>query len=429
MYFIDIIRMEKIKAILEDHFINDTSISVLFNFTIDEINISKFICLQNMLSNIFLNDIKKNEIMNIFCNIQKFIHAIYRLKYVWKLKRAIVYNTDDLYMNPIHIGQKNTLVLLQNNTKYIFQIKELIVSMNTYLSNSCYFFTDPLVCKNPYTNIPFDKAALYNIYFAIRDSTFIMPSLLHEYFLLDFNLSDFSITNQHMMNKEYLRTYVNNNCAQYVYEHVIDMFNYYQIANKIHSKFPNDKLFTIMKPYLDLYYMANYSLNQYKKRLYYKTLYKKLREFIKFNPTFGRKKVHLIQVTPFSKYKKLEIYFDDKHIPFYESKNCVVYTKSFMKSHLNNKEIINTMNVRTISQMNDISDDSDESVYNDNNDSDNDSDNDESSYVEADSEDEENEENTTNENNNIYENEMTNNDSDSDNSIILENSENENEDE
>ncbi len=182
--------MEEIKSIIEQHFIHDKHIQLIFQLNID--NGSKFKCLQNILSNVFISEINKEEIMNIFCKIQRFIHAMFRLQYIWKWKRANVYNTEDLYMNPIHIGQKNTIVLLQNNTKYIFQIKELIGSINTSLSNSCHFFLEPLVCKNPYTNLPFDKASLYNIYYAIRESTFIMPTLIHQYFLSDFDLSECS---------------------------------------------------------------------------------------------------------------------------------------------------------------------------------------------------------------------------------------------
>jgi hypothetical protein len=244
-------------------------------------------------------------------------------------------------MNPIHIGQKNTITLLQNNTKYIFQIRELIGSMNTALSNSCHFFIEPIICKNPYTNIPFDKASLYNIYFAVRSSTFIMPPLLHQYFLSDFHISDFAITNQHMMNEEYLRTYVDNNCAQEVNDIVKDMFDDHKINIKIHKGFPKDLLFSIMKPYLHLYFISNYSFNEFKKRFHFKILHRKLHEFVKFNPTFGRKKVRFTQLNPFSKSKKIEHYFDENHIVFNEPVDCQNSAKYFMKSHLCKKEFNN----------------------------------------------------------------------------------------
>jgi hypothetical protein len=244
-------------------------------------------------------------------------------------------------MNPIHVGQKNTLTLLQNNTKYIFQIRELIGTINTALSNSCHFFLEPIICKNPYTNIPFDKSSLYNIYFAVRSSTFIMPPLLHKYFLSDFHLSEFSIMNQHTMNQEYLRTYVHNNCAKDVRDIVKDMFDDHRITMKINKCFPKDKLFIIMKPYLHLYFISNYSLNEYKKRLHYKQLHRKLHEFFTFNPNFGRKKVRFIEVRPFSKSKKIEHYFEDKHIDFNEPVDCRNSSKHFLNSHLCKSEFYN----------------------------------------------------------------------------------------
>jgi hypothetical protein len=291
-----------------------------------------------MLSNIFLNQETKETIMNTFCNIQRFIHGIIRLKRIWKWNKANIYNTDDLYINPIHSGQKNTITLLQNNTKYIFQIRELIGSMNAALSNSCHFFLEPIICKNPYTNIPFDKASLYNIYFAVRESTFVIPELIHQYFLSDFHISEFAITNQHMMNQKYLRKYVDNNCIQDVRYTVKDMFEDHRISIKIHKRFPNEKLFSIMKPYLRLYFISNYSLNEFKKRVHFKILHKKLHEFIKFNPTFGRKKVRLIELTPFSTSKKMEHYFDENYIVFNEPVDCENSAKYFMNSHLSTKE-------------------------------------------------------------------------------------------
>ena len=333
--------MEQLTRIIETHFFHDNIVKVLFKLNIKNIYTSKIKCLQIMLSNIFLNETTKEEIMNTFYNIQRFIHAILLLKRIWKWKRATIYNTDDLYMNTIHAGQKNTLTLLQNNTKYIFQIRELIGTVNTALSNSCHFFLEPIICKNPYTNIPFDKSSLYNIYFAVRSSTFIMPPLLHKYFLSDFHLSEFSIMNQHTMNQEYLRTYVDNNCAKDVRDIVKDMFDDHRITMKINKSFPKDKLFTIMKPYLHLYFISNYSLNEYKKRLHYKQLHRKLHEFFTFNPNFGRKKVRFIEVRPFSKSKKIEHYFEDKHIDFNEPVDCRNSSKHFLNSHLCNSEFYN----------------------------------------------------------------------------------------
>ena len=381
--------MEKIeqitmKTIFENHFMDDWYTKLLFTTPLDKIKTHKFSCMNDILSNMFLNESKKEEILNIFHNIQKFIHAIYRLKYIWKWKRANIYNTEDLYMNPIHIGDKNTTIILQNNTKYIFHIRELIGSINTSLSNCCHFFLEPLTCKNPYTNIPFDKSSLYNIYFAIRESTFIMPPILHQFFLSDFHLSNFAINNEHLLNKEYLRTYVNNNCIDDVRERVIEMFGEHHIAIKIIKSFPNDILLKIMKPYLNLYYISIYSLNEYQKMHHYKILNRKLVEFIKYNPTFGRKKIRLIDIKPFSKEKKVDIYFDDKHILFNKSFDCDNSSTLFMSSHLYKTDFYNRnlFNVHSNYQINRFSrrelivNDEPDDYYDNNYETDNEEDND-----------------------------------------------------
>lgn len=329
---------------------------------------NKFEFFDNIQTNIFLSSSQKNMITEYFCMIQKIFNTMIRLKYIWKFNKAKIYNTDDLYMNPIKLNEKNTIVLLQNNTKYIFHIRELISTINTSLSNSSHFFTEPNVCKNPYTNLPFDKSSLYNIYFFIKQSTFIMPTLLHKYFLSDFDLYYFSVSNEQLINDEYLRTYVDNNCLYNIRIIVKQMLLDHKIRQiHIHNEFPKDILLTIMKPYLKLYYISNYSLNKYNKFCSFKILHKKLNEFVKYNSNFGRKKMHFIQLKPFSKSKKIKYYFDSKHPKFFDITKNSSYIDIFINSHLSKKNNY-TSNMFMPGFTMDNSDDSDDdSVVNDEN--------------------------------------------------------------
>jgi len=340
LYKQPVIDSDILKKIIETHFIEDITIKCLFMTSTLHSN-GKFECLHNTLMNMFVSESLKSKILEIFCKIQRFVHAIIRLKHIWRFNRAKIYNSDDLYMNPIHIGQKNTMVLFCNNTKYVFQIRELIASVNSCLSNSSYFFTEPIVCKNPYTNLPFRKSDLYNIYFAIRESTFIMPTLFHKYFLSGFNLSNFTTYNEHLINQEYLKTYVENNCIQDISDHVKEMFDEHKINIRIHKNFPKDELYIIMKPYLELYYLSNYSLNNCIKDYNYSILHKKLHEFKDFNPTFGRRTVKMVQLHNSSKFRKVEHCFNNKHIPFFDNKDFSISAKLFMNSHLCKREYYN----------------------------------------------------------------------------------------
>ena len=330
---LDNIILDNMRQIIKNHFVGPADTALFFNMTItDFISAQKFTQLSAAMNNMFLTQEQKHKILLLFCDIQRFIHSIYRLKYVWKFKRANIYNTDDLYMHPIHPESKNTIQLMQNNTKYVFHIRELIGTINTSLANSSHFFADPIAYKNPYTNLPFSKSALYNIYFAVKSSTYIMPILLQKYFMCDFNLSIFASHNDYLVNEEYLDQYVANNCYENLLKRVNEMFDMHKLYRlKLHVEFPKDVLFKIMKPYLELYYTSQYSMNEYKKSYSYRVLHSKLYLFTKYNPNFGRKKMKLIRSAPFSKHTNKEIIFNTDHLPFHQTKQS---TSEFMKAHL-----------------------------------------------------------------------------------------------
>lgn len=302
---------------------------------------SKFEQLQGLLNNPFISDIVREDILNIFCKIQKCLYAISKLKKIFILKRTLLYNTDDLYMNPISPTGKNVIVILQNNTRYVFHIRELMHSINSSLSNCCHFFPSAITCKNPYTNIAFSKSALYNIYFAVRSSTYLMPLLFHKYFLCNFDYRVFCTENNGLINEEYLKTYLENSCLSNVFESVVEMFQVHNIKCNIHRTFPKQELYDIMKPYLKLYFISNFSINREKKRHTFCILHQKLHTFIEYNPNFGRRKVKLTPVRLFSKINKCTHYFNNKYPPFIDEYEKDRSLLSFMTSHL--EECVDTI--------------------------------------------------------------------------------------
>jgi len=319
---------------LKNTFIKGSKIELLLFIQLEFTQPTKFEQLSELLGNIFYSEKNRNDILDVFCSIQRTANAISRLKYIYRFNRSRIYNTEDLYMNPISIQSRNTITLLQNDTKYIFHIRELIHTMNSCLSHCCHFFADPIICKNPYTNLPFTKSALYNIYFAIKGSSFLMPTLFHRYFLSSFNYETFFIENGELVNEEYLKTYVENYCLDNVYSHVKDMYFEHHMKFYIHKSFPRDVLFETMKPYLKLYFTSNFSMNINKKRVTSCFLRKKLYAFVKFNPNFGKRKVKLIPINPFSHMKKCSYFFDQNTISFVTSKDSKTEQIGFMKSHL-----------------------------------------------------------------------------------------------
>ena len=291
---------------------------------------SLFQLLTTTLDNVFLSLGQKDEFLLFFSTFKKHINALSRFKYLIKYKRARTYNTTDLFGD---VFKKNFIVIFENNTKYVFQLRELMNIMNTALTNSCHFFSDPKSCKNPYTNIPFKKSSLYNIYFAIKESSFIMPLLIQQYFLSGFDITDFGEENEYIIRNHYLESYTNNITIDNVRELIKIMFHECKIDGcRIDLDFPKDRLLEIMRPYLQLYYKGKYTMLYSKQIQYMNELKYKLRDFMEFNPLFGRKKV-IMKPSPFS-FKKIKdkFIFNDAHIPFYEN----ISVNDFMKSHLLN---------------------------------------------------------------------------------------------
>ena len=288
------------------------------------LNETKFEFLNKTLSNMFLNESSKEKILEIFSKVQKTYHVFARLAYKYRFKKSELQINHDLYLNPI-TTQKYTTIL-QNGKKYMFTATDLINIINTALSNAPHFFVEPLIAKNPYNNIPFDKSTLYNIYFFLRKTDYKMPILIEKYFLANFDITSFYYENESIIRDIAIHNFIFKSDTKILYPSVINMIHKYDTRNilTISEDFPKDKLVDIMRPYLHLYYTTKYSFMFNKKENAYAELLYKFKQFIKFNPKFGRK---YILNNPFT--KKADISFDEKHINFYNIKK-----NNYTSSHL-----------------------------------------------------------------------------------------------
>jgi hypothetical protein len=136
-----------------------------------------------------------------------------------------------------------------------------------------------------------------------------------------------------------IKNYVRSSTTIELADDILKMIHNFNLKKKnskvieIHRKFPSDLLVDIMKPYLYLYLHSIYSLVEKVKLYMIKLLNKKLVDFQKYNPEFGRKiitfKLKMVNnVLTRLKVKK----FNSKHIKFAVEDN-------FMNNHLEYKYI------------------------------------------------------------------------------------------
>jgi len=251
---------------------------------------TKFFIVKTMLDNQFLCTEHASVMLDIFCKAQRTYYGFLRLARVWRIKKSIFKITHDLYLNPIEPNTPS-MIIYQDGAKYLFRLTDLMNIIHTALAHCLNFFVDPLHPRNPYTNNPFSKAMLYEIYYKIRGSQYRIPRLYQLFYEADFNLAKYTYENEATIREVHMYDYVFTSPASYLKAAIFQMLRRSMKGTKfqIHASFPDDRLAEIMRPYLYLYYVNLYSLSHTDKKFgSFFRLQTKLRAFQAFNPHFGR---------------------------------------------------------------------------------------------------------------------------------------------
>tara|TARA_A100001011_G_C14295217_1_gene838155 strand:- start:1509 stop:2717 length:1209 start_codon:yes stop_codon:yes gene_type:complete len=191
-------------------------------------------------------------------------------------KMNIFDNNMDLYFNPLNKYPKIQLTnLIINNTIYKFRISNLINMWLDSLTKQENLFCKPIILKNPYTNLPFEKHNLYNLFFAIYFSPYIIPTLIYNFFLVNFNV-DLFIFKYYPILKDYaIKNFISNGSVSELYENIHNMLHSFKhhlggiyLPNRLaYSR----KKFIVkeLTPYLKDYLISEYCCNPFKKRIAY----------------------------------------------------------------------------------------------------------------------------------------------------------------
>ena len=317
-----------------------------------DINVqNKYKKLSEALEGFLINDKQKQEeLIGYFYKIQKTYNILNRLVYNYKCKKTKIVVNTDMGLNELSETDKNVICIIDNNSKYLFHVNDLIKIINTSLTNSYLFFSEPKSTKNPYNNLPFNKSTLYNIYFYIRYKTDYYPELLFKFFDCNFNLTKFKSLNENLLREYSIENYVYKSPVNVIEKEIKQMILNFNLQCKImclknriliNEDFPINKLATIMKPYLFLYCKSLYSFHPQIKKQYSDIFKSSMLRFNKFNPQFGRKKIKILYKTVRYFKKKMcgkEIIFDDKCINFYDIEK---QNEKFLSDHLKYDEVEN----------------------------------------------------------------------------------------
>lgn len=288
--------------------------------------------------------LESDVFLNYFCHIQKIYCALNRFAFRYKYNKSKLIVTADLQLNEISLQDKNVICIYQNDARYLFRMEDLLKMVYMALTNTYLFFAEPVCVKNPYNNIPFSKAILYYIYINLITNTNLLHikqdylDLFLKYKQCHFNMTLFVNRYEYILKDYSFKNYLNNTSTQALKDDILVMIRNYNntqlFKNKrinIHKSFPVNVLIRIMKPYLYLKLMSEYSLIKGIKLSSKLNLNKKLSSFQQFNPQFGRKNVQIQTVFINDKLTPVKTgeTFNTKHKKFNITDTC-----KFMKNHL-----------------------------------------------------------------------------------------------
>jgi len=322
----------------------------LFMFAVGPIDYSiqsKFSYFKKTIDNNFMTTNQRDEFISRFCKIQRHYWALSRAVYRYKWRKASCRIQNDLILTPISESQHNVVTIFQNNNKYLFTVSDMRTIIEGALSNSPYMFAHPLAPKNPYNNLPFDKATLYHIYFFMKQGNFVLSNLFHNYFLCDFSLNNFKRENEVIIRKKHLDHYVKNAPIGDLYLEAIDMLRLHKQTRRlqIDKDFPASRFVEIMRPYLALYYSQIYSLDLAERDNSEYELKILLRRFAMYNPRFGKKCFRIVKGKP------NEMYFLDDHIKFQRINRCISYQRSHIDfTERDNSDLVDRIIRQSISR-------------------------------------------------------------------------------
>lgn len=323
---------------------------------------NKFEYVQEAIFNnfyLFEKQQEKNKCFSLFCKIQQIYHILNKFIISYKVKKSKLIVDTDLQLNQITEKDKNVISIYHINSKYLFRIEDLLKIIYMSLTNNSSFFSKPLSIKNPYNNMPFGKSILYYIYYFLTSNATI-KFLKSEYLFLflkfkdcNFNITEFFYNYEYFLRECAIKNYINNSTKQTIVNDIKEMINSFNRKSlekiNISTNFPDNYLIQIMKPYLRIKLLSTYSLVKQKRYHAKKILFKKMQEFILFNPNFGKKTVKVTKDR--NKRIKTHLEFNMKHTKFNIYEN-----DDFMNNHLLLKteltRELNQQNVDIFSQIN-----------------------------------------------------------------------------
>lgn len=181
-----------------------------------------------VIDNIFCSKQQKLSIINDIYEFKKTMNILRRFVIKLKWRYAKKYDIDtDLCLNSLsNLRENQTIKLLQNKTIYTFSVFDMKKLFTMGLMNNDHLYFEPILPKNPYTNVVFSINELYIISKYLKKNTHL-PAYIHSFIENNFDLDKFTIYNQPLLIENTVKSYIGTLSKIVKYSKIIDLFKKY----------------------------------------------------------------------------------------------------------------------------------------------------------------------------------------------------------
>jgi len=302
---------------------------------------NKFQVLKDVLQSFSMNTESKDKFCNVFNKSQRHYFAFCKLAYIYKLRKYTHAVDTDLYLNKLSPSQKNVISVIQNKKIYLFTLQDLTKIIVNSLTICDDMFIAPKSPKNPYNNMDFSKADIFNLFWKHITSLLRVPTIIDKFVYNNMDLSSFvAQCHGHIIDNEIHQIVTSSNIsvqAEHIREMIAEWYHREDMFLNFNMNFPKERLVEIFLPYLELYLKFRYSLDRGIQSKSFKLLSNALQKFDtrQFN-AFGRKIISMKKNNTNGKLFKTKPTYNDKHPepPHNVSNLRLSSTIVYLNSHL-----------------------------------------------------------------------------------------------
>jgi hypothetical protein len=207
----------------------------------------------------------------------------------------------DLSLEPLSSFHSSQLItIIQHGKLYTFTLSDINDLILKNITNSEYMDYKPLITKNPFTNIPFTKANLFNFYIKSKNKNFRLNGLVKTYIESNFDFDYVYYKYFIQIKEQMIKDFIYNMDYECLFSYVIEMFDVLNYEPRFENIYINDnnpsdkykkRIVNLSRKLLYHYLLFNSHSNSILKKYHYELLCKKLVILLYKKPKFWRIKL------------------------------------------------------------------------------------------------------------------------------------------